>query len=73
MRKITDMGISYGRQAFHVSGDPTRRDVIVTFSREEGIIYKCPKNGTTVEMAARLTAEECAVIVDAWNRVRKEG
>lgn len=67
------MGIAHGQQTFHVSGNPTWGDlvregiVIAIPDRKQGIIYKRPENCTAIELAAKLTVEECAAITAAWN------
>lgn len=73
MYKIIDMGKVRGKQTFHVTGNPTwgdliREGIIIAIpDQTEGIIYKRLENCTPVELAAKLTVEECAVITAAWN------
>lgn len=73
MRKIINMGQAHGKRTFHVTGNPTwgdliREGIIIAIpDRTEGIIYKRPENCTPVELAAKLTVEECAAITAAWN------
>ncbi len=73
MRTITDMGLVHGKPTFHVSGNPTVKDlieegiIIAIPDPHEGIIYKRPQKCSAIELSARLTVEEAAAITAAWN------
>lgn len=79
MRKVIDMGKAHGKQTFHVTGNPTwgdlvREGILVAIpDAAQGIIYKRPEKCTPVELAAKLTVDECAVITAAWNAKLDQG